>query len=211
MNKLILVAIALLTISNLFAQDVSEVFNSSKTKMVFVGLDFSKAKMVGSDGFNDPDKIQSYYFGAWNSLLISEMDKYDIKKAFMKREMDYDMGIVEKGNSEVDFVEMVTNKTPKSFTEDEIQGMVSAYDMDGAEADFGLSFIVHSFNKGEEKAHIYIVLFDVKSKKVLLSNRLSGEPRGFGFRNYWAGAISNIIDDIEDSKFRKWKKELEKS
>ena len=64
--------------------------------MEFVGLDFSQAKLVGVDGFKDPAKIQDYYLKAWNGLFISEMDKYDVKRAFMKGDMDFDFILIEK-------------------------------------------------------------------------------------------------------------------
>ena len=74
---------------NLWAQGASEVFNSSKVVVEFVGLDFSHVKLVGEEGFNNPEKIKNYYFGALNGLLMSEMEKYDVKRAFMRQDMDY--------------------------------------------------------------------------------------------------------------------------
>ncbi|MCH2022389.1 MAG: hypothetical protein MK207_07900 [Saprospiraceae bacterium] len=193
---------------SLIAQDVSEVFTSSKATMEFVGLDFSEVRMVGSEGFSDPSKIQSYYFGVWNGLFMSEMDKYDVRGAFMKKEMDYDLSVVEEGNDGVDYINMVTNKNPKFFSEEKIQGMVKKYNTEAMTAKFGLSFIVHSFNKFQEMGYFYVVIFDSKSKKVLLSERLSGEAGGFGFRNYWARSYYNVIKTIQESKFRKWKREI---
>ena len=175
--------------------------------MEFVGLDFSEVKMVGSEGFSDPSKIQNYYFGVWNGLFMSEMEKYDVKGAFMKKEMDYDLSVVEEGNEEVDFIDMVTNKNPKFFSEEKLQEMVGKYKTDKMEAKFGLSFIVHSFNKFQEMGYFYVVIFDSKSRKVLFSERLSGEAGGFGFRNYWARTFYNVIETIKESKFRKWKRD----
>ncbi len=200
------IAFALQTLS-MCGQDVSEVFSSSKTMMEFVGLDFSEVKMVGSEGFSEPAKIQNYYFGVWNGLFMSEMDKYDVKGAFMKRNMDYDLSVVENGNDDVDFIDMVTNKNPKSFSDEKLQGMVNKYETDEMEAKFGLTFIVHSFNKFQERGNFYVVIFDSKTKKILLSERMTGEAGGFGFRNYWARSFYNIIDQIKDGQFRRWKKE----
>ena len=210
MKNTILFLVFLLCNYSLSAQDVKEVFSSSKTMIEFVGLDFSQAKMVGSDGFNNPSKIHSYYFRAWNGLFLSESEKYDVRGAFMKTAMDYDTEVVEKGNEEVDFLEMITNKTPKDFSDEIIQNAISKYDTKEMQADFGLTFLVHSFNKFQEKAHIYVVIFDAKSKKVLFSDKMEGEAGGFGFRNYWARSVYNVIDEIKDRQFRKWKRELNK-
>ncbi|MDC0231506.1 hypothetical protein OAK19_06025, partial [Aureispira] len=164
--------------------------------------------MVGSEGFSDPSKIQSYYFGVWNGLFMSEMDKYDVKGAFMKKEMDYDFSVVEEWNDQVDFINMVTNKNPKFFSQEKLQKVVNKYNTDKMAANFGLSFVVHSFNKFQEMGYIYVVIFDSRSKEVLFSERLSGDAGGFGFRNYWARTFYNVIESIRKSRFRKWKKEL---
>ena len=125
----------------------------------------------------------------------------------MKRNMDYDLSVVENGNDDVDFIDMVTNKNPKSFSDEKLQGMVNKYETDEMEAKFGLTFIVHSFNKFQERGNFYVVIFDSKTKKILLSERMTGEAGGFGFRNYWARSFYNIIDQIKDGQFRRWKKE----
>jgi len=211
MHHKLLCFIALLFVQTFTqAQDIKEVFSSSKTAMAFVGIDFSHAKMVGSEGFSDPEKIQSYYFGVWNGLMISEADKYDVKKAFMKQDLAYNLDVVEKFNNEVDFIDLVTNSTPKSFKDEQIQSMVQRYDLSDIDAQYGIAFIVHSFNKLQEMGYIHVVIFDVKSKKVLFNKKMTGEAGGFGFRNYWARSVYNIIKDIQKSKFRKWRKELTK-
>jgi len=197
MKSAIFILTLLLNVGITSAQSVSDVFTSSKTMMEFVGLDFTAAKMVGSEGFSDPGKIQGYYFGAINGLLMSEMDKYDVKRAFRKRDMDYDLSVVEDLNNEIDYMDLVTNKTPKSFSDEKIQQIINQYDTGDMQAKFGLSFVVHSFNKYQERAYVYVVIFDTKSKKVLFSDKMSGESGGFGFRNYWARSIYNIIDLIE--------------
>ena len=192
---------------NLWAQGASEVFNSSKVVVEFVGLDFSHVKLVGEEGFNNPEKIKNYYFGALNGLLMSEMEKYDVKRAFMRQDMDYALDVTERVNDEIDFIDLVTNRTPKSFSDETLQGIISAYDLSETEADYGLSFVVHSLNKFQEQAYIYVVLFDTKSKEILFSDKLSGEAGGFGFRNYWARSVYNIIKDIQKQKYRRWRKD----
>ncbi|BDS15625.1 hypothetical protein [Aureispira anguillae] len=208
MKNSLLLFILCLSINISYSQNIKDVFTSSKISMDFVGLDFSHVKLVGSEGFNDPSKIQNYYFGTWNGLLISEIDKYDVKKSFMKRHIDYDLSVVERVNDEVDYIDLVTNKTPKAFSEEKIQSIINQYETKDLENEFGLSFVVHSLNKFQERAYIYVVIFDTKSKKVLFYDKMSGEAGGFGFRNYWARSIYNILNDIANFQFRKWKRNL---
>jgi hypothetical protein len=190
------------------AQKASAFFNSSKVSVDFVGLDFSNVKLVGSEGFNDPAKIQSYYFGAWNGLLIAEIDKYDIKGAFYKNDIDYHLNVTEQLNAQVEYIDLVTNATPDPFTEQELQKMVRQYDTKGLNGEYAVSFIVHSLNKLHERAYLYVVVFNPNNKKVLFSQRMVGAARGFGFRNYWAGAVYDILKQIKKREFRSWRKQF---
>lgn len=209
--KIVIIACFLfLQLSTAQAQKLKAFFNSSKVETAFVGLDFSNVRLVGVEGFTDPPKIQSYYFPAWNGLLVSEMSKYDIKGAFSKSNLDYDLSVVEPLNEEVEYLDLVVSTPPPSFTEPQIQKMVRVYDTKGLKSDYGISFIFHSLNKLQERAYIYVVIFNPKNKKVLFSKRMSGRARGFGFRNYWAGTIYDVLKQIKKHEFRKWRKAIGK-
>ena len=42
---------------------------------------------------------------------------------------------------------------------------------------------------------------------MLMTERMVEEAKGgFGFRNYWASTIKELIDDIDKKKFKEWKK-----
>lgn len=210
MKIIVALCLVLLQWSNLNAQKVSDFFNSSKVSVDFVGLDFSNAKLVGPEGFTDPAKIQNYYFPAWNGLLLSEISKYDVKGAIYKDDVNYHLGVVEQINQDVEYLDLVVNTTPAAFTEKELQKMVKGYDNTGLNGDYGVSFIVHSLNKLQERAYVYVVVFNPKNKNVLFSKRVSGAARGFGFRNYWAGAMYDIIKQIKTKEFRAWRKNYKK-
>ena len=41
--------------------------------------------------------------------------------------------------------------------------------------------------------------------EVLMTERMVSKGKGgIGFRNYWASTIKNLLDDIEDSKYKEW-------
>ena len=210
MKILLAICFVLLQWSHLAAQKESAFFNSSKVSVDFVGLDFSNAKLVGVEDFSNPAKIQSYYFPSLNGILLSEMRKYDVKGAFYKNEVNYYLGVVEQLNQQIEYIDLVVNATPAPFTDKEIQKMVRAYDNTGLESDYGVSFIVHSLNKFQERAYIYVVVFNPKNKKVLFSQRMSGEAAGIGFRNYWARTVYDVIKQIKTHEFRAWRKQYKK-
>lgn len=193
-----------------YGQDVKEFFTSMEAKVEFVGLDFSQAKMVGLKTKHIPDEIQGNYFRAWNDLLMKERLKYDVKRAFMKKSMDYNFKIVNGLNQKTKSVDYRTDLSPPSFSEKKLQMLVDCYDTKEMKSKYGLSFIVHSFNQFRERAYIYVVVFDVTTKKILFAAQTSGAAGGFGFRNYWARTVYNILENIRDYKFKKWKEEIKK-
>jgi hypothetical protein len=208
--KLLWIAFCLVITYFSYGQDAREFFTSLEAEVEFVGLDFSQAKMVGLNAKNAPDEIQVTYFRAWNDLLMQERQKYDVNRAFMKRSIDYNFKIVNCLNKKIKPVDLLTDLSPQSFSAKKLQAVVNCYDTKEMKSKYGLSFIVHSFNQFRERAYVYVVIFDVKTKKILFSAQTSGDAGGFGFRNYWARTIYNILENIRDYKFRKWKAKIKK-
>lgn len=46
---------------------------------------------------------------------------------------------------------------------------------------------------------------DMRTKEILIHERFTAKPRGFGIRNYWAGSINRIMKEIKNDKYEKWK------
>jgi hypothetical protein len=201
MKKIIFLFFLFLSFNQLYSQSKDDVFN--KTEMVWYGLDFSKAKMIGSEGFESPLEIKNKYFAGWNYLIVSEPEKFDLKKAFGKQEIQNDLTVVEKRNANVSVTDLVINKD-YSFEKTEIQKIIKSYKTEQKKG-LGLVFIVESFNKFQEKGTVYVTFFDIATKKVLLTEKVSGKAFGFGIRNHWGGAINNIIKQSEKD-FLTWNK-----
>lgn len=169
---------------------------SIKDKSVtFFGLDFSKCRMIGSDGFSNPADIVNRIFGEWNNLIVNEKTKYDVEFAFNKTEVKYSFDIVSRRNLSVNPGELVTNNT-YSFDDKTVASVIKSYAV--KEKGLGIVLVVEKFDKTEELATVFVTYFDMGSKKVLLSERVSAKPVGFGFRNYWAGAIAKILKDCHN-------------
>ena len=53
-------------------------------------------------------------------------------------------------------------------------------------------------DKTKKLATIWFTLIDMDAKKVLITDRVEGKlGSGFGFRNYWASAIKNAIENAK--------------
>jgi hypothetical protein len=189
-------------------EDEKSVFTTKD--IVWYGLDFTKAKFVG--GFNQAggigeasgEDMVEKWIPAWNNLVITEQNKYDLKKAFHKESVYYDIQKVTELNSKIDAATCIT-PNPSAIDPKAISGMVARYSGDKKEG-LGLSFIVESFNKTDVTADVYVVFFDIASKKVLLSEKVVGKPVGIGMRNYWAGAINHILKQAGSKEYKNWEK-----
>ena len=211
MKKLSFIALVFIFASvQLWAQSPKEVFQASE--VTWFGLDFSKAKFLGSfsqfgeAGSKNGEQIKDVYFKGWNNLIINESKKYNLEEAFHKSKVPYDLSIVEKRNETVNPDKLFsTNSDDKNkITPEAIADMIKDYKTD--KKGTGLVFIVDNFDKPSEEAVIHVTFFDMGSRKVLLTQKMTGTPRGFGIRNYWAGAIAKILHNCE-KEYPNWEQQ----
>jgi hypothetical protein len=189
-------------------EDEKSVFTTKD--IVWYGLDFTKAKFVG--GFNQAggigeasgEDMVKKWIPAWNNLIITEQTKYDLKKAFDKESVYYDIKKVNELNSKIDPADCIT-PNPGAIDPASIKSMVAKYSGDKKEG-LGLSFVIESFNKTDVTADVYVVFFDIATKKVLLSEKVLGKPAGIGMRNYWAGAIHDILKKVGSKEYKNWER-----
>jgi len=170
-------------------RNTSEIFEVNE--ITWYGLDFSNVRLIGTIGFKNPEKIKSYYFEVWNSLILDESKKYKLDKFFKKESVKHYLDIVTDRNNLPNVDELVT-ETEYSFSDKKVEQIISDYDS-GDKEGIGLVFIIESLNKYSEKAFIWVTFFDIHSKRVLLTERLDGKAGGYGFRNYWAGAFYKVM------------------
>lgn len=182
MKKLLLSGITLFSFLLVFAQNDNEI--------TWFGIDFSKAKMIGSVGFTDPSQIQSYYLDQWNSVVVTETDKYNIAKYYKHPTVKNSLDVVKLRNSKVIASSLVTDN---SYTLSDVDAQAVLKSYKGKGTGKGLLFVVESFSKTAEQATVYVILFDIASGKVDTIKKQTGKATGFGFRNYWLGAIANVM------------------
>lgn len=189
MKKLIVIALMLCS-SAAISQPDPKVFTTSD--LVWCGLDYSKVKCIGPEGFNDPYAIKEQFFSSWNHLMLSESDKYNFKEAYLKEGQTNDLSVVMERNTLPKVADLVIYDS-YSIPEEDLQGIVSTYDLENASDGLGLVYIMESLNKNTQHASMYVVFFDIASKNILWSKKYVSKAGGFGFRNYWARSIYETI------------------
>jgi hypothetical protein len=188
------------------AQPIKEVFSNPETPVYYLGIDFTKAKLIDDAGANEID-IRDRQFNGINEVVITEPKKYDLKEAFHKSVIDHDLGAVQKRNEKVNAAEIKSTNTGDfhRLREDDISSLVKGFDF-GDKKGVGLLFVMEAMSKSEKEAAIWVTFVDMKSRKVLMTERMESKvSMAFGFRNYWASSVKNLIDTIEKRKYNEWK------
>lgn len=192
-----------------FSQTLKDYFNSSETPSVYLGVDFTKAKLIDDGTANEMD-IRDRLFGAINELVINEPKKFDINKAFHKTNVDHDLSLVARRNLKVDAAQIKSGNGADfaRLKESDIADLVKGFDFAG-KTGIGILFVMEGMSKTAKAASVWVTFVDMKTKKLLLTERMEGKAAGFGFRNYWAGSIKDVLDDIEDKRYKQWKNKFQ--
>jgi hypothetical protein len=208
MKKIYFVLMLSLCAISANSQTAQDLFISD-SRITWLGIDFSHVRLIGSfaefcdAGAKSPVRIITDYFPKWNRIVLDEREKYDIRGMLRKMDICYDIDMIMDLNYKTNPDSMESCNTQR-FTGEVIQDCVNQYNLEGKEG-IGVVFIAECLNKNYEEACFHFVAINMKTKKVLIHERLRGKPGGFGLRNYWANSVYRIINDIKYYYFINWK------
>lgn len=205
-NLFSLLFVWLLATGSLCAQDRSDVFRP-EVKITWLGLDFTAAKFIGDRERLGSESDIRHLLEAWNDLMLTEKDKYDIPGAIGRDEVLTASDVTKDHNQELDVLGMISNaeKDYLHLTREKVGDIVSQYNYK-TNTGIGMMFNIESFSKLNGEASMWVTFIDMKSRRVLFTERMTAAPKGFGMRNYWAGAIYGVIERIKKKEFEMWRK-----
>lgn len=207
MKKSIFTLMAMLLITfHISAQGdakLKALFNGN-SNLVFLGLDFTQAKFIGVLGFTDAAAIKSQHIDSWNNLLVAEPKKFSLQPVFKLPEDQYVTSVEDiiKLNQGVDVAKNITNEA-YSIDKAKVANSVSKYKLN-KKSGIGLVYVVESLNKTTESMTAWVTFIDLATLKVLHTEPVVAKAGGFGFRNYWAGAVSNVNKAIKSTYYKQW-------
>jgi hypothetical protein len=190
----------LLILGSLHAFGQSQNHEAGFDEVVWFGLDYTLVKFIGVDNhFSDLEKIRNYYFRAWNELIVTESSKYNIAGAFQAEKVVYDLDSAIARNERIDMSDIVQMRA-YNLTGYQIADLVKDY-VNPSVNMVGAIFVMETLNKIAPEESMWVTLFYVSTGELIMTRRFSGEPAGFGFRNYWAGAYYSVIKQCSLSRF----------
>jgi hypothetical protein len=160
--------------------------------VVWLGIDFSQARLIGEEGFKDPNTIKHELFENWNHLVITEGDKYNWAEALQVANLGLALYETDSANHRTALRTLITNRSYQLPTEI-MDDRVREYGMNGHPEGIGVVIFVESLDKVREQGFCFLTYFDIGTRQVLYRKRLIGKAFGFRIRNYWAGAIYNWL------------------
>lgn len=200
----------LVLFSTVTAQDVNAVFKND-TPITWVGIDFSGALFIGDrEKFGTEEDIRKL-IASWNNLMNNEYEKYNIGETFDKSNVIRAIEITKAHNADLIMTEMLSDnmKDHVHLNEENVQQILYSYDF-GDHSGIGLMIVVESFDKLSLQGSMYFTFFDLSTREILICERMTGKPGGFGLRNFWAGAIYSNLKDIQKKEFEMWRKKYQR-
>jgi hypothetical protein len=204
MKKLLL--LALLTIGlGAFAADKTKSAFTAADKVVWAGLDYTQARLIGPGEFSNPEDIFPGMLEAWNNLVLQE--RLRLMEKTLGKPLVTDIGGVMAANKSASAKQIINTPgtgdaiTDTHITTNTIAKCVSSYKLEN-KSGVAVVFIVDRLIKLDKKGEgaVYVVAFDISTREVLSSERITGRAVGFGFRNFWFRVIKDAEKGLK--KFR---------
>jgi hypothetical protein len=198
MKKMLLFAILTLGMCAFAGNKAARNALASVDKVVWAGVDYSQARLIGPGQFVNPNAIFPGMLEAWNQLVLQERMGFLEKE--LRKPVVADIAGVTEINKSASGSQIV--KAPGAsdtirdshITTDDIARAVRSYKLEN-KSGVAVVFIVDRLVKLDKKGEgaVYVVAFDIGTREVLSSERIVGRATGFGFRNYWF----RIVKDAE--------------
>jgi len=194
---------------------------NASNAVVWVGLDYSMVKMIGREksdsgfGFTDRAKILSTMPAKWNMLFLGE--RIEAVSKALGKDIEVDISTVTERNKKLTTNQIVLTKNIRELapqpnvTIADIANTVQDYSLINTNG-VGLVFIVDkliesSFNPpfhNPNSGSVFVVLFDISTRKVLYANREEFEIKtGGNFQNFWFGPIKDADETLVRFQYAK--------
>lgn len=212
MKKLFVLLMLALPILPGHAQTVNDIFDPNTT-ITWLGWDLTGAIFIGDrQKFGSQSDIQRL-IKSWNDLMDREREKYNVAAMMRKKvPVDFKLDITNNHNAELDIANILSEKSSDHvhLRKDGVEQIAAAYNYDGLKG-IGLMFNIESFNKINNEATMWMTFVNMENGQVLITERLTASPNGAGLRNFWAGAVREMMEHVKKKDFEAWRKKYQRA
>lgn len=204
--KKILITLTILFAMPFMAEAIEFGMSQPTPKMNFYGVDFTLVKTFGVK--EDAGKT-ALAFEAINKLIVTETKKYQygnfFKRYIRQIAQTTDLGRIESlafDNVNIDEAiykarvmdeaGMPTYNKAFKIDDADLSRLIKSFNT-GSDTGYGVLYVAELLNKEDGIGNFIAVFFDVRTKKVIFADRVSGKAGGFGMRNYWASPLEKIF------------------
>ncbi len=175
----------------------------TQKSIVVSGMDFTRARFVGK-ALADVGELKNKFFREWNDVLEDQKPKFDFGDFFNKENVIYDFASTNNRNSARSTGGMYSKSKVPSLSQSSVQGVLYNLTLKQKHG-IGALLVVEAFDDENDKAIVWVTLFDIASKKLLITERLTAGPHGGGLRNYWINAVYEIMVHVNRVSYAAWK------
>jgi hypothetical protein len=205
LNWLMTGLLFLCSITTSFSQTAKEFFSNRGIPLTYLGIDFYQARLINDPNAN-PSDIKGRIYGSMNDVVVTEAKNYDIQGAF-HRTVTSDLKAITERNEKIDPKNITSSNTSdfNRLTEADIAAEIKTLNLKDKDG-YGLVFIMEGMKKEEKKSFgsVWVTLIDMKTKKVMMAERMEQEATGIGFRNFWVSIIKKTIIEVDKKKEKAW-------
>lgn len=192
MRKIVLITIALFCMGAL--QQVSAQKENLKdiSSISFYGVDFTYAKVYGA-----VETGQQFLdaFEGINNLLESEPVKYSASRTFGVPNEELFHKQVKREIDNISRTDLFTDDNRYVVTDAEVGKVVSKIETEG-DSQYGAIIICGLLNKTANYGTFTFVVFNQDTREIIFKQEKAGKARGFGLRNFWAGALLAAMKNV---------------
>lgn len=167
----------------------------SAPEIVWLGIDFSRVKLIGPAGFSDLHAILSTQIHAMNDVFIKENNKFDLVK-YLRKKPRYQAEQVYQHNMNISPEGIVLVTDPGNRMDaNTVQQIVDECKFPLQPA-IGMLFAAEALDKNQVAAFVWVAFVDMSTGKVIAASKYAGRAGGLSFRNFWVNAFFDVLKQL---------------
>ncbi|MBR5957916.1 MAG: hypothetical protein IKZ99_06095 [Salinivirgaceae bacterium] len=163
----------------------------------FYGVDFSQGKVYGAT--DEADKLKKA-FEEINGLFVSQPAKYNVAELTGKKVNRTNVKAVSTSNSNIPAGNVKTTNSNFTISNQNITAALKNLKIDAGDSGTGFVVVTQQLNKTSGVGTYYMVFFDIKTRNIVSSFKLTGVAAGSGLRDYWAASVYDAMKKIKKYK-----------